>query len=126
MSGATDHLPRLLALVPWLVYKHHRMRVHEREEERYALVNDGAHGYVLVHYYVTPADQARQFADEGFELVESLDEQGARIAEGDDAAASSEILPVQTFHRRSRKRATPSIPLICQGFTASSGPMNIS
>jgi SAM-dependent methyltransferase len=80
-----------VALVPWLVYKHHRMRVYEREEERYALVNDDAHRYVLVHYYVTPADQARQLAEEGLELVEALDAEGRRVPDGDDAAGSSEI-----------------------------------
>ncbi len=42
------------------------------------------------------------------------------------AAGSSVTAPVLTFHTRSRNRATPSIPLVCHGFTASSGPMNIS
>jgi SAM-dependent methyltransferase len=67
---------------PRRVYNHRRLAPLQREEERYAIVNDQAHGFALLHYYVTRDMQARQLAEHGFELVECLDLDGARVDAG--------------------------------------------
>jgi SAM-dependent methyltransferase len=82
---------RRLAGMPVLVRNHRRGRALERNEPLYALVNDGAHRYSLIHYYVARDDQARQFTEEGYGLVECLDREGAVVGPGDEAAASPEL-----------------------------------
>ena len=39
----------------------------------YAIVNDSAHHYSILHYYISRDDQERQLAEHGFELIECLD-----------------------------------------------------
>jgi SAM-dependent methyltransferase len=68
-----------------------RMRPLEREEEEYALVNDQAHDYSLLHYYISRDAQARQFAEHGFELIECLDLEGREVVEGESAAHCAEL-----------------------------------
>jgi SAM-dependent methyltransferase len=73
------------------VYNHRRLAPLERNEERYAIVNDPAHGYRLLHYYIDRDEQERQFSEEDFELLECLDEGGGIVRTGDSAASSSEL-----------------------------------
>jgi SAM-dependent methyltransferase len=80
-----------LVRMPRRIYNSRRVRPLERSEERYALANDEAHDYRLLHYYIDRDEQGRQFAEVGFELVECLDGEGAIVAEGETAADSPEL-----------------------------------
>jgi hypothetical protein len=73
------------------IYNHRRLAPLERNEERYAIVNDPAHGYRLLHYYIDRDEQERQLAEEDFELLECLDESGHVVRVGEPAAFSSEL-----------------------------------
>jgi hypothetical protein len=52
---------------------------------------DEAHDFSLLHYYTSRDAQQRQFAQEGFELVECLRLSGEPVAAGDDAASAAEL-----------------------------------
>jgi hypothetical protein len=48
----------------------------------YAIINDTAHDYALLHYYIRRDDQARQLAETGYELLECLDADGCPVGPG--------------------------------------------
>jgi len=52
----------------------------ERSEDEYAIINDLAHEYSLLHYYITKEQQALQLARCGFELLEMRDIVGNEMA----------------------------------------------
>jgi SAM-dependent methyltransferase len=74
-----------LVRVPRRVRNSRRLVGLQEQHPDFAIVNDSAHEYSLLHYYISRDDQARQFADEGFELVEALDLDGRTIAAGQAA-----------------------------------------
>lgn len=78
LAGAVLRLPRRLR-------NRRRVRPFEREEPGYAIRNDISHDYMALHYYVSRDAQARQFAEQGFELLECLDWDG-RPVESDSTA----------------------------------------
>jgi SAM-dependent methyltransferase len=82
--GGVVRLPRRAA-------NRRRLRPLEQEQSGYAILNDSAHDYSILHYYISRDDQARQLADQGFELLESLDLEGADVGAGDGAASSAEL-----------------------------------
>src|SRR5207248_379439 len=43
-----------------------RIKVHQRFEPYYALLNDSGHNFSVLHYYITREAQARQLASAGF------------------------------------------------------------
>lgn len=53
-----------------------RLRKEQVETPEYALVNDEAHDYSLLHYYVTPEAQTRQLEEAGFTDVKVYDQSG--------------------------------------------------
>jgi ubiquinone/menaquinone biosynthesis C-methylase UbiE len=53
-----------------------KLRKEQVETPEYALVNDEAHRYSLLHYYVTPEQQTRQLEDAGFTEVTVYDQFG--------------------------------------------------
>jgi SAM-dependent methyltransferase len=59
------HLPR-----------HQRMKKYEVRTEQYAMINDNAHGFSLLAYYISFAQQVRQLTDAGFVSVEAYDMEG--------------------------------------------------
>jgi len=61
-----------------------RMRRHELATEHYALVNDEAHNYELLHYYISPAAQVTQLHEAGFAEVEMIDMTGRFGTTGPD------------------------------------------
>jgi SAM-dependent methyltransferase len=87
--------PRRLAAnvvrLPRRLRNHRRLAPYVRSERDYAVLNDEAHDYSLLHYYVGRDAQDRQFRDTGFELVECLDLDARPVAQGEDAPASSEL-----------------------------------
>lgn len=56
-----------------------RLRKEQVETPEYALVNDEAHDYSLLHYYVSPEAQRRQLEEAGFTDVRVLDQWGTPI-----------------------------------------------
>ena len=63
----------------------------EREETEYALVNDNAHDYSMLHYYIDREAQQRQLAQGRFELLEVYGEDGGVLGPADDDAANGEL-----------------------------------
>jgi SAM-dependent methyltransferase len=68
---------------------HRRIKPHERFETDYALLNDSAHNYAVLHYYISKESQAKQLAGSGFRLLECLDETGRPLGPNADDRASS-------------------------------------
>jgi SAM-dependent methyltransferase len=77
--------------LPESVRNRRRMRPLERSEAGYALVNDLALNFSLLHYYILRDDQERQLAQHGFTLLECLDRQGRPVAPGEVAAHDPEL-----------------------------------
>jgi SAM-dependent methyltransferase len=55
----------------------------------HAVLNDEAHEYGLLHYYIRRDDQQRQLESLGFALVECLELDGGEVPAGQDGAGSS-------------------------------------
>lgn len=70
---------------------HHRLARHQRFESEYAIINDSAHRFGLLHHYITRAAQERQLAEAGFELVAVYGMDGRRLAPSDDDAEFTEL-----------------------------------
>jgi len=68
-----------------------RLRPLERHEPAYAILNDSAHEYGLLHYYIDRERQRGQLEACGFELAECLDLDGRTLAAGDDAPGCAEL-----------------------------------
>jgi SAM-dependent methyltransferase len=85
------HAVRDATRVPIRVLRHRRLAALEREEPGYAIVNNSAHDYALVHYFITRDAQFRQFEDEGFEPQLALDLDGRSVGEGEAAADCLEL-----------------------------------
>lgn len=65
-----------------------RLRRVRRSEEQYALLTDEGHDHACLHYYIDRQAQAAQLHETGFELVETIDAEGASLA-GDDFGVKS-------------------------------------
>ena len=63
----------------------------EHEEAEYALINDLAHEYAMVHYHIDYANQIAQLTRAGFEFLEAYGVDGELIGPSDDTAASYDI-----------------------------------
>ena len=76
---------------PRRIRRHRRLRPLERRNVDFALASDGSHEFSLVHYFIDPAAQFRQFREEGLEpeLAAALD--GRALASGDEAPDCPEI-----------------------------------
>ncbi len=87
-----------LLRVPQRVRNHRRLKALERFERDYALLNDEAHEFALLHYYITRDSQARQFAELGFELLDCLDLQGMPVGPGEARASAPELHYAAVLH----------------------------
>jgi ubiquinone/menaquinone biosynthesis C-methylase UbiE len=56
--------------------KHQRMKKYERRTKSYAMINDNAHGFSLLAYYISVGEQIRQLDEAGFSSVEAYDMNG--------------------------------------------------
>src|SRR4051812_38012150 len=63
----------------------------ERERPGYAIVNDEAHDYALVHYYISRDAEERQLAAHGFELLVCFDLKGQEVSAGEAAQDCPEL-----------------------------------
>jgi SAM-dependent methyltransferase len=75
-----------LALMPLRLRNRRRLVGLERSGPGYAIVNDDAHDYRLLHYYVSRDEQERQLSELGFDFIECLDNAGHVLAPGETSA----------------------------------------
>jgi len=68
-----------------------RLRPLQRVEEGYAVLNDEAHEFSVLHYYISRDAQERQLTDTGYELLECLDLDGRTVKPGETAPHCSEL-----------------------------------
>lgn len=80
-----------LVRLPVRLRNHRRLRGLERSEAEYQIINDDAHDYSLLHYWITPEAQIRQLQGRGFVVLDTLDRDGRPIAPGDPAAGDSRV-----------------------------------
>jgi SAM-dependent methyltransferase len=59
--------------------KHFMMKKHERYTDEYAIVNDVAHGFSLLAYYIGVKEQIEQLKQIGFTDIEPYDMNGVRV-----------------------------------------------
>jgi SAM-dependent methyltransferase len=78
------HLPR------WWWNRRHLLRF-ERREPTYAILNDLGHDYSVLHYYITRDAGVRQLEAHGFEVLETLDLDGAPVGPGELAPRCPEL-----------------------------------
>lgn len=84
MAFARNPVTALANVVRWarLSVRHSRMRAREEEHEDYALINDLAEQFLLIHYYVTEPAQRRQLVEAGFHVEEVFDDRGQEVLPG--------------------------------------------
>jgi SAM-dependent methyltransferase len=83
-AGGIVRLPRRVA-------NHRRLHPYERAEPTYAIVNDTAHDYAVLQYYVTRDEQEHQLAAAGFALLDCRDLGANEVPAGTAAGTSSEL-----------------------------------
>ncbi|MCW2958675.1 MAG: class SAM-dependent methyltransferase [Solirubrobacterales bacterium] len=71
-----------LVRLPLRLYNRRRLQPLEHRDTDHAVLNDVAHDYSLLHYYIGRDAQERQFADHGFVLIDCLDRDGAPVPPG--------------------------------------------
>jgi SAM-dependent methyltransferase len=82
-----NRVARLVRSVP----NHRRLAALQHFGPDYAILNDEAHDYSLLHYYIGRDDQERQLARHGFELLECLALDGSTVAPGESAFGCQEL-----------------------------------
>lgn len=75
-----------LIRLPFRLRNRRRLQPFVVHEADYEILNDAAHDWRLLQYYIAPAAQRRQLADCGFELLSCLTLNGDPVADGEDAA----------------------------------------
>jgi SAM-dependent methyltransferase len=80
-----------IARLPRRLSNHRRLQGSEVERAGYAIRNDVAHDFALLHYYVLRDDQESQLAEHGFELLECVDLDGEPVPRGARAADCPEL-----------------------------------
>jgi len=65
--------------------KHFLMQKHEQHTREYAIVNDTAHGFSLLSYYIGMSEQIRQLERMGFTMVEAYNAEGERVVEDSES-----------------------------------------
>jgi SAM-dependent methyltransferase len=98
LAGPTRNLTRnplrfanRLARLPRSVPNHRRLAAAQHFGPDYAILNDEAHDYSLLHYYIGRDDQERQLARHGFELLECVELDGTTVERGESASGCHEL-----------------------------------
>jgi hypothetical protein len=68
--------------------------------DEYAILNDGAHDFALMHYNIDPDRQRQQLAGQGFDTLEVLDDKGLARSPGDAAPDCAWLLYVARVQDR--------------------------
>lgn len=82
-------LLRTLPRIPRRLRNRRRLAPLQYRAADHAVLNDLAHDYALLHYYVTRDGQDRQLAELGFELLEVLDLDGWPVKPGESGRTTS-------------------------------------
>ena len=82
---------RNLALLPRRMRNRRRLRARERTGPGFAVLNDEAHDYGLLHHYIEPDEQARALEAAGFAVLERRDLEGRRLEAGERAPWAVEV-----------------------------------
>jgi SAM-dependent methyltransferase len=82
-SRPPSNVARAIARIPGRRRNRKRLGPLQRRGDGYAIINDSAHDYALLHYYIGRDDQARQLDESGYELVECLDADGRPVGPGE-------------------------------------------
>jgi SAM-dependent methyltransferase len=90
LARSRNPFTQLAQAARWMAQQrnHRRLRPLERETPEYALVNDMAEEYALLHYYISEPAQRAQLEAEGLAVETVLDSDGAPVAPGRAPAAS--------------------------------------
>ncbi len=72
-------VPRLARRLPQRIRNRRRLAPLEHRDVAYAILNDSAHDFSFLHYYIRAADQARQLHEAGLELAECRDADGRTV-----------------------------------------------
>jgi SAM-dependent methyltransferase len=78
-----------LVRIPRRARNRRRLGGLQKHTSRYAIVNDDALDFGLLHYYIRRDDQERQLSEVGYELVECLDGDGRQVQHGNEGLGSS-------------------------------------
>jgi SAM-dependent methyltransferase len=71
--------------LPARLRNHRRLRDLQHDHAGYAIVNDDAHHFSLLNYYISRDAQERQLGDLGFTLLDCRDGEGGVVGPGADA-----------------------------------------
>lgn len=82
-SRPPSNVARAVARIPGRRRNRKRLGPLQRRGVGYAIINDSAHDYGLLHYYIGRDEQTRQLAEAGYELLECLDADGRFVAPGE-------------------------------------------
>ena len=82
---------RSAAAAPVKIFNHRRLAPHEQSGEGYAVLNDEAHRFMALHYYVDRGEQERQLEAAGLDLVAIIDRSGTTLSTGDCAPRSPSL-----------------------------------
>jgi SAM-dependent methyltransferase len=77
--------------LPLSIRNRRRLLPWQRVEADYAILNDPAHDFSLLHYYITRDQQERQLSRHGFELSECLTLEGKPVGPGESAVGWHEL-----------------------------------
>jgi SAM-dependent methyltransferase len=81
-------LARMVARLPARRRNRRRNGALTYRSDGYAILNDEAHDYSLLHYYIGRDDQERQLDELGYALTECLDADGEVVAPGERSRSS--------------------------------------
>jgi SAM-dependent methyltransferase len=82
-SRPPSNVARAIARIPGRRRNRKRLGPLQRRGDGYAIINDSAHDYALLHYYIGRHDQARQLRETGYELIECIDVDGRPVPAGE-------------------------------------------
>lgn len=68
-----------------------RLRALQHEGADYAVINDEAHDFSVLHYYISRDAQERQLAAAGYRFLQCLDLDGREVRPGESAVHCSEL-----------------------------------
>jgi hypothetical protein len=80
-----------IARLPRSLRNRRRLEPMQRFEPDYAIVNDVANDYALLHHYISRDGEQRELAQHSFELLECLNLSGAVVGPGEDAYGCHEL-----------------------------------
>jgi SAM-dependent methyltransferase len=91
LGGGPDRLLRVVAGFALGTLNHRRLARHQVFEAEYAIINDSAHRWSLLHHYIPRDAEARELAACGFEVVTVRGTDGVVLKPSDSDAQFTEL-----------------------------------